>query len=95
MLLNFKTKTKTKQKSWLIEVLLTDPENFSLQLVGVITPTISLLNPVLPPSLRVTLLRAVTNIVAPLFYIGAAEKDNLKKVRLLCVLQNNVHPVME
>ena len=57
-----------------------------------ITPTVSVLNPLLALPLRVTLLRAVTNIVAPLFYICAAEKEKLKKVRLLCFLQNNVHP---
>ena len=72
-------------------------EFFFLQLVGVVTPTVSLLNPVLPLPLRVTLLRALTNIVAPLFYICAAEKDKLKKLRLrqvLCLPQNNVHPVI-
>ena len=65
---------------------------FFFQLVGLITPTISVLNPVLPLPLRMIILRAVTNIVAPLFYIGAAEKEKLKKVRLLCFRQNNVHP---
>ena len=72
-------------------------EFFLLQLVGVVTPTVSLLNPVFPLPLRVTLLRALTNIVAPLFYICAAEKDKLKKVRLrhlFCQSQNNVHPVI-
>ena len=78
-------------------MLLTDPENFSLQLVGVITPASAVLSPVLPFPIRVTLWRAVTNIVAPLFYICAAEKDKLKKVNLKQLLRlphNNVHPVI-
>ena len=48
-------------------------------------------------SYQVTLWRAVTNIVAPLFYICAAEKDKLKKVNLKHLLRlpdNNVHPVI-
>ena len=48
--------------------------------------------------LRATLFRALTHIVAPLFYICAAEKDKLKKLKLKQILglpQNNIQPVVE
>ena len=95
--------TKINFLAWVIEVLnmkdkLVLPEIFLLQLVGVVTPTVSVLNPILPLPVRNTLLRAVTNIVAPLFYVCAAEKDKLKKLRLgklLCLPRNEVQPVSQ
>ena len=54
--------------------------------------------PLLNLPLRATLFRALTHIVAPLFYICAAEKDKLKKVKLrqiLCLPQNNIQPVVD
>ena len=93
--------TKINFMAWVIEVLnmkdkLVIPQIFLLQLVGVVTPTVSVLNPILPLPVRNPLLRAVTNIVAPLFYVCAAEKDKLKKLRLgklLCLPRNEVQPV--
>ena len=54
--------------------------------------------PFLNLPLRATLFRALTHIVAPLFYICAAEKDKLKKVKLRQILglpQNNIQPVVD
>ena len=80
--------------AWLVEVILIKSRNLNtvfLQCVGVTTVLLDL-------PLQTTLFRALTHIVAPLFYICAAEKDKLKKVRLRQLLglpQNNIQPVTE
>ena len=86
--------TKINFLAWLIEVISTSFKNLKtvfLQCVGVTTVLLDL-------PFQTTLFRALTHIVAPLFYICAAEKDKLKKVRLRQLLglpQNNIQPVTQ
>ena len=67
------------------------------QLAGVLTMVATPLEPVLPRPTRITLFRFLTHVVAPLFYICAAEKDKFKKVtfkQVLCLPQNKIHSVV-
>ena len=92
--------TKINFLAWIIEVtfkLDDDQKPYFLKLVGVTTVAANQLSPVLPLPLRMTLFRLLTHVVAPLFYICAAEKEKLKKVSLrqmLCLPQNNIQPIV-
>ena len=92
--------TKINFLAWIIEVtfkLYVNQKLFFLQLVGVTTVAATQLSPFLPLPLRMTLFRLLTHVVAPLFYICAAEKEKLKKVslrQLLCLPQNNIQPIV-
>ena len=72
--------------------------SFPWQLAGTTFLAATNLSPVLPLPLRITLFRLLTHVVAPLFYICAAEKEKLKKVlcvrKLFCLPQNSIHPVL-